>query len=482
MKGSPGAAPATIDAVKRVLAGIVLLGLAAAAVYGYTASERERTYRQKLSEGDTALSQDNTFAAIEAFSGAITLKPESMIGYLKRGQAYRRRKEFPAAIRDLRRASDLDPSATTPLEELGDAYLADTPPRYASAAERYAAYVKLDNRAPRVLYKLAYAYYNYRDTTEAIDALNAAIALDDRFAEAYYLLGLCERDAQHPGPARAALEKSIGLQPALLHAREELADLAAATGHRDYRLEQLKALTALDPGGSREVALGLEYAREGLPDMAILTLKRTTEQYPDYPYAYVALGRVWLEIAQTHDDQGALRKALVALEGAVGSDGSSEALTLFGRALLMTADVQTAERMLQEATQKFPTDPHAFAYLADASERLGHYASARSALLDYAALRGDEADPRRRAAEATRLANLSLRMNQPAAAATYFLRAADDSPSDVSLLARAADAQLRAGDADTARATITNALAKDPENPSALEVARRLIPVRRPGA
>jgi hypothetical protein len=52
----------------------------------------------------------------------------------------------------------------------------------------------------------------------------------------------------------------------------------------------------------------------------------------------------------------------------------------------------------------------------------------------------------------------------------------------VSLLARAADAQLRAGDADTARVTITNALAKDPENPAALEVARRLIPMRRPGA
>src|SRR5215469_12693105 len=169
MKGSPGVPPVTMDAVKRVLAGVVLLGLAAAAVYGYTASERERTYRQKLSEGDTALAQDNTFAAIEAFSGAITLKPESMIGYLKRGQAYRRRKELPAAIRDLRRASDLDPSATTPLEELGDAYLAVTPARYSSAAERYVAYVKLDNRAPRVLYKLAYAYYNYRDMTVAID-------------------------------------------------------------------------------------------------------------------------------------------------------------------------------------------------------------------------------------------------------------------------------------------------------------------------
>ena len=53
-----------------------------------------------------------------------------MLGYLKRGQTYRRRGEFVAAIRDLRRASEIDPSATRPLEELGDAYLADTPHRY----------------------------------------------------------------------------------------------------------------------------------------------------------------------------------------------------------------------------------------------------------------------------------------------------------------------------------------------------------------
>ena len=116
--------------MKRVLAGLFLLGLSAAGVYGYTLSERERTYRQLIADGDAALARDNTGAAIEAFSGAITFKDDSMLGYLKRGQTYRRRGEFVAAIRDLRRASEIDPAATRPLEELGDAYLADTPHRY----------------------------------------------------------------------------------------------------------------------------------------------------------------------------------------------------------------------------------------------------------------------------------------------------------------------------------------------------------------
>src|SRR6266849_5098339 len=104
-----------MDGVKRVLAGLFLSGLSAAGVYGYTLSERERTSRQRIADGDAALAQDNTGAAIEAFSGAITLKDDSMIGYLKRGETYRRRGEFVAAIRDLRRASEIDPAATRPL-------------------------------------------------------------------------------------------------------------------------------------------------------------------------------------------------------------------------------------------------------------------------------------------------------------------------------------------------------------------------------
>jgi tetratricopeptide (TPR) repeat protein len=457
--------------VKRVLAGLFLLGVSGAGVYGYTLSERERTYRDKIADGDAALAADNTGAAIEAFSGAITLKGDSMVGYLKRGQTYRRRGEFVAAIRDLRRAADIDPSATRPLEELGDAYLADTPHRYGSAAEKFQAYVKLDNRAPRILYKLAFARYNEGHTPDAIDALQRAIALDERFAEAYYLLGLCERDAKHPDLARRALEKSIDLNPALLHAREELADLYGALGRTDGRLAQLVALNALDPSVSREVTLGLAYARAGQPDLAVTTLGGAAERHPDYPYAYVALGRVWLEIAQARSDGIALKKAVEALEGAVGSDDSSEALMLFGRALLMTSDEETAERMLQDATQKQPVEPLAFYYLSDAAERLGHYDVARRALLDYEVLRGDEADARRRSAYAARLGDLSLKLSDPAAAATYFLRAADG--TDAGLLARAADAQLRAGDKDAAMATAGKALEKDPKNTLALTVQRR---------
>ncbi|MGH9409969.1 MAG: tetratricopeptide repeat protein [Vicinamibacterales bacterium] len=451
--------------MRRLLAGVVLLGIAAAAVYGYTVARRERLYGRYLADGDAAMARSDTSAAIEDFSGAIALKSDGMAPYLKRGEAYRRRGEYDAALRDLARAVDLDPTATRPREALGDADLALQ--RYAQAATEYREYLKLDPPAPRVLYKLAFARYHDARLPEAIDALQKAIAIDDRLPEAYYLLGLCQRDAQHTDAARRALEQSIALQPTLLHAREELADLYGSIGRVDDRLIELEAIDALDPGPSRDVALGLAYARAGETDRAVLTLGRTATRYPAYAYTYVALGRVWLEIAQRRTDRVALSKALGALEGAVGSDNSSEALMLFGRGLLMTGDAESAERMLQDATEKSPIDPLAFYYLAEAAERLGHLAAARDALVDYDALEGGSAN-------AVRIADLSLKLGDFYGAADGFLRAAAAGKGDAVLLVRAADAEWRAGEHDAARATLDKALATDPRNAVGLALKRGL--------
>jgi tetratricopeptide (TPR) repeat protein len=342
------------------------------------------------------------------------------------------------------------------------------------AAEHYQAYVELDDRSPRVLYKLGLSRYKAGQSALAIEALKKAIAIDDRFAEAHYLMGLCQRSAQQPSEALASLRRAISLSPTMFHAREELADLYTRLNRPDDSIAELEVLNALDPGPARAVTLGLAYARAGQADRAVITLRRAAERYPDHHYTFVALGRVWLETAQARADRVELNKALEALEHAVGVEDSSEAYMLFGRALLLASDDELAERMLVQATQKLPADPLAFYYLADAAERRLHFDVARQALLDYSALDGDDADLKHRANLAVRVGDLSMKIADFPLAAVWYDRASPSLSSDPAFVVKFAEAKWRNGQADAARVMLDKLLEKDPLNAQARALRRRL--------
>jgi predicted Zn-dependent protease len=174
-------------------------------------------------------------------------------------------------------------------------------------------------------------------------------------------------------------------------------------------------------------------------------------------------------MADTRGD--ALSKALEALERvALTADASSEVMTLYGRALVKANKLEAAEQALQQATRRFPLDPGAFVEYADVAERQNDLDAARAALIDYDALVSDEADLSSRTA---RIGRLSLRLDEPSAAVTWFQRAAAASPGDAGLVASLADAQLRAGDRAAAQRTIVSGLEKDPKNAALLALSHR---------
>jgi tetratricopeptide (TPR) repeat protein len=457
--------------VKRLLA-ILLLLAGLAGVYGYLVTRWEDSHRDLIRLGDAAMAAGDLSTAIEKFSGAIALKSDLMIGYLKRGDAYRRRDELEAALRDLKHAAAIDPGAPRPRELLGDVNYARH--RYSPAAEHYQAFVDLDDRSPKVLYKLALARYRAGQPTLGIDVLQKALAIDDSFVEAHYLMGLCLRDAQRPAEAVGALQEAVALAPTFFQAREELADLYGLLGRTDDWITQLDTLRVLDPGPAREVTLGLAYSKAGQSDRAVVLLRSTVERHPSYQYTYVALGRVWLETAQARSDRVDLNKALEALEKAIGEADTSEAYMLYGRALLLASAAEPAERMLQRATEKLPADPLAFYYLADAAERRGHTGIARQALLDFVALAGEDADARRRSTIAVRIGDLSMRLGDAPLAAVWYERAAPTLSTDASFIVRLAEARWRTGQAELAKTMLDRLIEKDPADTQARALRWRI--------
>jgi tetratricopeptide (TPR) repeat protein len=448
---------------------VVLAVAAASGAVAYLAAARERDYRSLLARGDAALRDDQTFAAIESYSGAIALRGDSMLAHLRLGETYQRRGDLEEAVREFRTAAALDPTATRPLEELGDAQYQLQ--RYPRAAEAYERFHQLDDRSPRVSYKLAVARYRDGKLDSAMAALEQTIRLNDRMADAYYLLGICLREKRRIGDAVKAFDQAIAFAPGSIPAREELAELYRGMGRSPDELEQLQVLASLDRDHvERQVAVGLAHARGGHGDLAVVTLGNALERAPDQPQIYGALGQVWLDMAPSRSD--ALRKALEALERVASTPGTtSDTLTVYGRALLQDDNPEAAERVLQQATLRYPVAPSAFLLYATAAERQNHFDAARRALIAYGGLVPNDPDLISRAA---RIAGLSLRVNDAPTAIEWFERALAGNPNDVRLLASLAEAQVAAGEIENARATVARGLEKDPENPQLALLVRRL--------
>src|SRR5262252_7866973 len=214
--------------MRRLLLAALVLGLAALGAVTYEAVARDRDYQTLLARGDRALSDDQPFAAIDAYSGAVALRPDSVLARLRLGEAYQRRGDLEAAVHDFRAATELDATAVRPREELGNALYQLQ--RFQEAAEAFEATLALDDRLARINFKLALARYRSGDLKAAIAVLTRSAPMNEMTAESYYLLGLCQRDAHRMADAQRAFEKAVALSPGLSAAREELADVYQARG------------------------------------------------------------------------------------------------------------------------------------------------------------------------------------------------------------------------------------------------------------
>jgi tetratricopeptide (TPR) repeat protein len=451
------------------VAGLILTVIAGVLIVQQVS--RNRRYLQLVEAGQRALDSANSYLAIEAFSGALTLRPNSMVAYYHRGEAYRAQSRQEEAIRDFRAALRLAPDAAQPLIALGDLYDATDP---AQAAQWYGQAARLQSADPILLYKLALARYRAGTPAEAAEPLKQALARNDSLAEAHYLLGLVYRDTQRPGDAIAALERAVKLAPALLAPREELVELYRSAGRPADEMTQLRALEALDDAPERIVHVALAQARAQRFAAALETLNASRNASSD-SRVLLAVGRVYLARAEQDGDRAAVAGALAALEKALGGTARrGEGLTLFGRALMLAGNFDRAERILRDAVATSPVDPEAFEYLAEAADRLSHFLEARDALIALEALQGDTASPDRRGARAQRIGILSLRANDAITAADYLAQAIEEGRRDAPTFAQLAQARLQAGDPTGAERAVAQGLDVDPRNSELLRLGRRL--------
>jgi tetratricopeptide (TPR) repeat protein len=289
-----------------------------------------------------------------------------------------------------------------PRELLGDTLMALE--RYGRAAAHYEAYLRLDDRDARVLYKLGLAWLHAGRPDTAVPSLGRALRLAEDDAQTHYVLGVCLAEMGHLADAVRSLEQAVALAPAFIDARHALARLYRQQGRTADEVRQLEAVAAIGPARvASRMAIADAWMRAHRIDRAVATLVHAIELDPNDPDLLVALAQVWLTAAEERNDGQFLQKAVGALRRAESLGATSGALTLLGRAQVLSGDVAGAKASLSRATSVLPVDARAFADLATAAERLQQWSVARDALLQQAALDGNQVTAAARAERARRL-------------------------------------------------------------------------------
>ncbi len=189
---------------------------------------------------------DQPFQALEAYSGAIALRPDSMVAHLKRGMTYRQRGELDAGAEGpapRRRSSTR--RRPWPLDWLGDTYLAHGALRSRRRTlrslprARRSLAARLVQAGPRPLPQR-------RSRPRRASRCSGPSRSTRSLAEAHLLLGLCLRDqGQTRARAHCRSRRPRSWRPALTAPREALA--GALRRHRRHVARHRPARGARGP-------------------------------------------------------------------------------------------------------------------------------------------------------------------------------------------------------------------------------------------
>lgn len=158
-------------------------------------------------EGAKLANEGKVDEAIAKIEEAVAAKPELIAGHEALAGLYLRKKAYPKAIASANKVLEYDTDNADMASILYDAYTAtgDT----AKASE----YKKKMPANPTVLFNDAAKLINSQKDNEAEPLLKQAIAADDKFAPAYYELGMIYVRAGKSAEARTNLQKYIELAP-----------------------------------------------------------------------------------------------------------------------------------------------------------------------------------------------------------------------------------------------------------------------------
>ncbi len=246
------------------------------------------------------------------------VQPAAYEAYLRGRFQWNRRTRtgFEAAIREFKRAIEIDPAYAAPYSGLADAYILLVEWRHLAPTEGVPLARSAARRALSLDSSLAEAYTSLGevavsewDWEGAERAFRRALALNPSYATGHQWYGFFLSKVGRHAEAIAALQRAVELDPLSLIIRTELGRVYYHAGRLEDAIAEARRALVLDSAFVDSFSiLGSAYEAQGRLDAAIAAYRRTGEQYPQP----TDLARALAVAGRTTEARGLLAEILAA--------------------------------------------------------------------------------------------------------------------------------------------------------------------------
>ncbi|MEO8680117.1 MAG: tetratricopeptide repeat protein [Vicinamibacterales bacterium] len=202
--------------------------------------------RQHVEKGNKQMAHEQFPEAIIEYRRAVQSDPRLGEARIKLATAYASVGDAPNALKEYARAADLMPDDAEPQLKAGNYMLLTGQYQDAQSVAKRMLERNDKNIEAQILFANSLA--GLKDMTGAIQAFEAAVALDPNRAASYAELGSAQQVNGDNAAAEAAFRKAVAIDPKSTTAHLSLANFLWATGNMPEAEQELTRSLELDPG------------------------------------------------------------------------------------------------------------------------------------------------------------------------------------------------------------------------------------------
>lgn len=228
--------------------------------------------------------------SMEGINAALEENPKDTAALFARAKFFIGQNKPDSAIIDLQQLVKIDSTKSQYYEAMGDVYLVTNRTRYTKQALEKAVKLAPNNVSAHM--KLAELYLYVEMRQEALNEINAALRLDQKFPKAYFLKGMIYKEIGDTSLAFSSFMTTIEQDANNGSAYEQIGLLFADRGDK-RAVDYYKNALRINPKNSlTRYNLGIFYQEQGAIESAMEVYKELVAIDPNYADAYYNMGYI----------------------------------------------------------------------------------------------------------------------------------------------------------------------------------------------